>query len=245
MLRVARATSRPGARSEHGFMSDIIVPRTWRDRVESVVGRRRESALIAVVVLAVVAGGVALWSRGAPATIAPPAAPTSTAPTSTAPPGTAPPAEVAAEAGTDPAGVLLVHVAGVVRRPGLYEMPADARVADAVRAAGGPRRRADLDALNLAEPLVDGARIEVVGRGEAVTAPVPSPAVGTEPTTLVHLNSADQAALESIPEVGPVTALAILEYRAEIGSFSSIDQLLEVSGVGPATLEAIRPYVTL
>lgn len=240
MLRVARATSRLGARSEHGFMSDIIVPRTWRDRVESVAGRRRESALIAVVVLAVVAGGVALWSRGAPATIAPPAAPTSTAPTSTAPP-----AEVVAEAGTDPAGVLLVHVAGAVRRPGLYEMPADARVADAVQAAGGPRRRGDLDALNLAEPLVDGARIEVVGRGEAVAAPVPSPAVGAEPTTLVHLNSADQAALESIPEVGPVTALAILEYRAEIGSFSSIDQLLEVSGVGPATLEAIRPYVTL
>lgn len=241
MLRVARATSRLGARSEHGFMSDIIVPRTWRDRVESVAGRRRESALIAVVVLAVVAGGVALWSRGAPASIAPPAAPTSTAP----PAGTAPPAEAAAEAVTDPAGVLLVHVAGAVRRPGLYEMPADARVADAVQAAGGPRRRADLDALNLAEPLVDGARIEVVGRGEAVAAPVPSPAVGAEPTTLVHLNSADQAALESIPEVGPVTALAILEYRAEIGSFSSIDQLLEVSGVGPATLEAIRPYVTL
>ena len=223
-------------------MSDIIVPRTWRDRVESVAGRRRESALLAVVVLAVVAGGVALWSRGAPATIAPPASPTSTGP----PAGTGPSGEVAAEAGTVPAGgALLVHVAGAVRRPGLYEMPADARVADAVQAAGGPRRRADLDALNLAEPLVDGARIEVVGRGEAVAAPVASPAVGAEPTTLVHLNSADQAALESIPEVGPVTAMAILEYRAEIGSFSSIDQLLEVSGVGPATLEAIRPYVTL
>jgi competence protein ComEA len=223
-------------------MSDIIVPRTWRDRVESVAGRRRESALLAVVVLAVVAGGVALWSRGAPATIAPPAAPTSRGASG----GTAPSGEVAAEAGTGPAGgALLVHVAGAVQRPGLYEMPADARVADAVQAAGGPRPRADLDALNLAEPLVDGARIEVVGRGEAVAAPVASPAVGAEPTTLVHLNSADQAALESIPEVGPVTALAILEYRAEIGSFSSIDQLLEVSGVGPATLEAIRPYVTL
>jgi competence protein ComEA len=138
-------------------------------------------------------------------------------------------------------------VAGAVRRPGLYKVASDARVADAVRAAGGPTPRADLDALNLAEPLVDGTKIDVLQRGEvappgAGVTPAPE---GAAPAALIPLNSADQAALESIPEVGPVTALAILEYRTEIGGFSSIDQLLEVSGIGPATLEAIRPYVTL
>jgi competence protein ComEA len=125
-------------------------------------------------------------------------------------------------------------------------------VADAIDAAGGARSPGALDQLNLAEPLVDGQKIQVLGRGAAVpptaggttgsTVPGSSPA-GAAP--LVSLNSADQAALETIPGVGPVTATAILDFRAQVGSFSSIDQLLDVSGIGPATLESIRPYVTL
>jgi competence protein ComEA len=136
--------------------------------------------------------------------------------------------------------VILVHVAGAVRTPGLYELPAEARVADAVAAAGGPRRGADLDALNLAEVLADGLRIEVPKAGQA---PATSSEPGSEST--VSLNSADQTALESIPEIGPVTAAAIIAYREEIGSFSSVEQLLDVDGIGPATLEAILPYLSL
>jgi competence protein ComEA len=124
-------------------------------------------------------------------------------------------------------------------------------VADAIEAARGPRSPGTLNQLNLAEPLVDGQKIQVLARGIAVpptaggtTGSVPgsSPA---GPAPLVSLNSADQAALETIPGVGPVTATAILDFRAQVGSFSSIDQLLDVSGIGPATLESIRPYVSL
>jgi competence protein ComEA len=219
-------------------MPDIILASTWRDKLEALAGRRRQSALALLVVLGAVVAGVALWSRGAPTTVAPPAlSPARSSPVG--PPGAAGPGSAGR--------TTLVHVAGAVRRPGLYKMASNARVADAVRAAGGPTRRADLDALNLAEPLVDGTKVEVLRRGEvAPPGAGATPALeGAAPAALIPLNSADQAALESIPEVGPVTALAILEYRAEIGAFSSIDQLLEVSGIGPATLEAIRPYVTL
>ena len=125
-------------------------------------------------------------------------------------------------------------------------------MADAIDAARGPRSPGTLNQLNLAEPLVDGQKIQVLARGAAVppttdvtsgSTVAGSPPAGAAP--LVSLNSADQAALETIPGVGPVTATAILDFRAQVGSFSSIDQLLDVSGIGPATLESIRPYVTL
>ena len=140
----------------------------------------------------------------------------------------------------------MVHVAGAVHRPGLYELSAGARVADALRAARGPLRRADVDSLNLAEPVVDGAKVEVPVRGSAAPGTVPAVVPSASPSVaVVDLNIADAAALETIPGVGPVTAAAILEYRTEIGSFTSVDQLLEVSGIGPVTLENLRPYVTV
>ena len=146
--------------------------------------------------------------------------------------------------------VILVHVAGAVHRPGLYEMPEGARIADAIELARGPRPVADLDALNLAEPLVDGQKIDVPKRGQstasttsATTAPGVAPPTAT--TAMVNLNTADQVALEAIPGIGPVTATAIIAYRTEIGQFDSFEQLLEVTGIGPATLESMRPYVTL
>lgn len=215
---------------------EIRVETGWRERLEAFTGRRRDSWLLLAVMAGAVVLGLVLWARGAPATVAPPAR--------------SAPQEREAFATTiapSPEPVLLVHVAGAVRRPGLYEMPAGARIADAVQAARGPTRRADLDSLNLAEPLQDGLKVEVPRRGEAVVAaPVPqSGASTTTPAAPVNLNIADQAALETIPEIGPVTAMAILEYRAEVGSFSSVEELLEVSGVGPATLEAMRPYVTV
>jgi competence protein ComEA len=235
-------------------VTDLIVATTWRERLDLVLGRRRERWIVIGLVAVVALGALALWSRGRPAHIAPPATsgvrsaaeaadvPEGSAVAATAPPAGARPA-VSGE-------VVLVHVAGAVRRPGLYELAAGARVADAIRAAGGAARRADLDALNLAEQLVDAQKVDVPRRGEqsATTAPTAPPTAAGSPAVdgpLVNINTADQAALEAIPDVGPVTAAAILEYRAQIGSFTSIDQLLDVSGIGPVTLENMRPYVTL
>ncbi len=137
---------------------------------------------------------------------------------------------------------IMVHVVGDVRRPGVYELPAGARVADAIDAAGGTLRSADLASVNFAAPAVDGAQIVVATRGDTADhAADPEPSVAA----LINLNSADQAALESIPGIGPVTATAILNHRSEIGAFTSLDQLLDVDGIGPATIESLRPYVTL
>jgi competence protein ComEA len=218
-------------------VNEIIVRSTLRERLEALGGHRREAWTFAAVVAAVVLGALWLWSRGS----APRIAPAATSATSVQAPA-APPSPAAAQS-----GVVLVHVAGAVRRPGLYELGSDARVADALRAAGGPTRRADIDSLNLAELVADGAKIEVSRRGQTTTA---APAGGVVPTptpsgTVVDINTADAATLETIPGVGPVTVAAILDYRGEIGSFSSVDQLLEVSGIGPVTLENIRPYVTV
>lgn len=219
---VARATAHRSATSFDEAMREIVVSESWRDRLEDLSGRRRDLWLLVGAIAALVLGGLAFWSRGRPAMVAPPA-------TSAATP-------VAS------AGTVLVHVAGAVARPGLYEISGDARVADAIDAAGGPRRKADLDAVNLAQPLTDSMKIEVPLRG---TPAVAEASPGSDAAGMVSLNAADQATLETIPGIGPVKATAILEYRENVGSFASVDELLEVTGIGPATLEAIRPYVTL
>lgn len=211
-----------------GRMSEIFVPGWWRDRLEQLGGGRRESLTIAVIVGVLVFGGLGVWARGAPASIAPPArASASPAPSS-----------------TTSVAVAVVHVAGAVADPGVYELPAGARVADAIALAGGATPRADLDSLNLAAVVEDGAQVLVPlrGRGDGV---VPTPNSTPTGPALVDLNAADQVMLESVPGLGPVKAAAILQLRAEIGSFTSIDELLDVTGIGPATLESIRPYVTI
>jgi competence protein ComEA len=236
---VARVTDRSRAATEYRGVPDIIVPSTWRERLEAISGRRRDLWAVLGLVALVVAFGVVLWRGSAPPQIAPPAT------SGAADEAPAPLSPLPSASPTPPGAVVLVHVAGAVRRPGLYELDAGARVADAVEAAGGPRRPADLDALNLAETLTDGYKVDVPRRGEVAVA-VPPPGASASPAAApVDLNQADQAALEAIPGIGPVKAAAILEYRAQIGSFSSIDQLLEVSGIGPATLESMRPYVTV
>ena len=136
---------------------------------------------------------------------------------------------------------------GKVRRPGIVVLDTGARVVDALEAAGGERKGVDLSTLNLARVLVDGEQI-VVGATQAAVPAVPSgSAVPGAPTTLVNLNTASQAELETLPDVGPVTALAILAWRDEHGGFTSVDELLEVDGIGETTLEqpgAVRHRVT-
>lgn len=139
-------------------------------------------------------------------------------------------------------GTIVVHVAGAVRRPGVYELAPGARIGDAIHAAGGALGSADTASVNFAAPAVDGAQILLAERSPRPgTLPPPSPSAAGQ----VNLNTADQAALESIPGVGPVTASAILGYRSEVGAFTSLDQLLDVDGIGPATIDSLRPYVTL
>ncbi|MET0999826.1 MAG: helix-hairpin-helix domain-containing protein [Marmoricola sp.] len=143
-------------------------------------------------------------------------------------------------------GSVTVDVAGKVRRPGVTTLPAGSRVVDALKQAGGPRGRVDLSTLNLARVLVDGEQI-LVGRqappgGLAASASTAAPdATGA----LVNLNTATSEQLDTLPGVGPVTAQKILDWRTANGAFSSVDELLEVDGIGEKTLADLAPHVTL
>lgn len=153
--------------------------------------------------------------------------------------------------------LILVHVAGEVRAPGVVRLDPGARVLDVVEAAGGLTGRADTDRLNLARLVTDGERVWVPAPGEEVpdlvepvaagpvTTSAPTGGAARSPVTMVNLNTADQAALEELPGVGPVTAGHILTWRSEHGRFTSVEELLEVSGIGERTLEQLRPHVTL
>lgn len=147
-------------------------------------------------------------------------------------------------ASASPATVILVDVAGWVRHPGVYEFAEGARVIDAVDAAGGARPGAVLSSLNLAAPLVDGAQVLVPK--ESQSAPTTEPETGTSGATgLVNVNSATNAELETLPGIGEVIAQAIVDHRTENGPFTSVEQLVDVSGIGDATLENIRELVTV
>jgi competence protein ComEA len=115
--------------------------------------------------------------------------------------------------------------------------------------AGGPRGAAFLAALNLAAPLADGQQVLVPREGDAGAQPAvpggPAAGVPGAPGGLVNVNTADEATLETLPGVGEVLAAAIVQHRTEHGPFTSVDQLEEVSGIGPSTLEELRPHVTV
>jgi competence protein ComEA len=153
---------------------------------------------------------------------------------------------VASSAPARPA--LVVHVVGQVRRPGLYRLRDGARIAEAVRRAGGARARADLAALNLAAPLVDGVQVLVPARVEGATAAT-APTAGTSgesgvPAGPISLSSATIEELDELPGVGPITAQKIVDYRAEHGPFGSVDDLDAVPGIGPTRIEQLRELVT-
>jgi competence protein ComEA len=151
------------------------------------------------------------------------------------------------------AGDVVVHVVGAVAAPGVQRLPAGSRVIDAVEGAGGTAGDADLARINLAAPLADGQQVYVLRIGEV--APVPpvgatagaagSPAGGDAAGGLVDLNRATAVELEELPGVGPATAEAIIAHREQNGPFASVDDLIDVRGIGDAKLEQIRPQATV
>jgi competence protein ComEA len=142
------------------------------------------------------------------------------------------------------ASVFVVHVAGAVAVPGVYDVRGPARVVDAIEAAGGPALEAELDSLNLAAPLVDGQRVYVPVVGEIVVAAADeSGNAELSASGPIDLNTTTAAELEQLPGVGPATATAIVEHRDENGPFASVENLTDVKGIGPAKLDAIRDLV--
>lgn len=170
---------------------------------------------------------------------------------------------------TPTAGLLRVHVAGAVRRPGVYSLDAGARVVDAVRAAGGATESADLERINLAQTVLDTEQVVVPRRVASrprvtvaprhaprrpvttTSTPVESPSSPTEPGTppstqaTVNLNTATVDQLDMLPGIGPATAKAIVAHRSRKGPFSRLDDLLAIDGIGPKKLDGIRDLVSL
>ena len=141
-------------------------------------------------------------------------------------------------------GIGFIAVAGAVVHPGVVRLPAGSRVVDALTAAGGADADADLTRLNLARVLVDAEQVLVPRQGDPVApaagAGVPAP--GAAGDSRVDLNTADAATLETLPGIGPVLAERIAAYRQE-HPFSSVDELLDVVGIGPALLDQLRDQV--
>jgi competence protein ComEA len=184
-----------------------------------------------IVVLAAVLGGAGLWyarSLPKPVTIA----------------ESGPGAAQQVSSSPSPAAILIVDVAGAVRQPGVYEFAEGDRVIDAIERAGGSVPKADLSLLNLAAPLVDGTQI-LVPKAGAVLPGAPGGPPGTSTSGLININTASATELETLSGIGEVLAATIIEYRTQNGPFVSVEDLLDVSGIGPATLDEIRDQVTV
>jgi competence protein ComEA len=140
------------------------------------------------------------------------------------------------------AAVLVVDVAGAVRRPGLYRLPRGSRIADAISRAGGMSRHAARAAVNLAAPLADGEQV-LVPSAAAGAVGVATASGTPSPTAPVDLNTATVEQLDALPGIGPVTAQKIVDYRTQNGPFMSVDDLDAIPGIGPTRIENLRGLV--
>jgi competence protein ComEA len=194
------------------------------------LSRRELAALIAVVLVGL--SGAGLWYvRSLPHPVEVRSAPASALPSASPSPA-----------------VIVVHVAGWVRHPGVYEFHEGDRVVDAINAAGGPRKNAALDSLNLAGLLTDSEQVLVYRQapgGAAAGATAAAPTASSEAGAKINVNTASATELEELPGIGEVLAQAIVDYRTDNGPFTSVDQLEDVSGIGPATLGDIQDLVTV
>jgi len=145
---------------------------------------------------------------------------------------------------------VVIHILGEVYEPGVYTLPASARVADAVEMAGGYTREADLTRINLAVPLRDAMQIivpavgdyTVVGQGESGIASANPTQTNSD---IIDLNAASLAQLQSLPGIGPARAQSIIDYRESIGGFTQIEELLNISGIGNAIFNGLKELITV
>jgi competence protein ComEA len=233
------------------------IPRPWERKPRSDWSERwyrwRSDRRIGAALLACVAvAALAAWLRSGSSSAS--SARLSPAPTSTLV-ATSPPA--VSRTTTKSAAVIVVDVVGAVRRSGIVRLRAGARVVDAITAAGGAIAGADLTRLNLAAVVGDGARVAVPRLGAPAPGIDPAAVVGSAPVegdtvpgapsadAPVNLNTASAAQLDSLPGVGPATATAIINDRAEHGPFRSVDDLGRVRGIGDAKLDQLRKLVTV
>jgi competence protein ComEA len=149
------------------------------------------------------------------------------------------------------AETLQVHVAGAVHQPGVYSLAKGARVSDALERAGGVLPEAELGNTNLAKPLYDGEQVLVAAAApaQAIASSLPTtsspPVQSTGSNRLININTATAAELDTLPYIGPSKAAAIIAYRQEHGAFARVEDLLNVSGIGEATLAKFKQLVTV
>jgi competence protein ComEA len=221
----------------------VLPPDGPRDRMRAVLaGAGRQRVAVALLALAALLGAGTVWARAAPRLAGPPAGQDIAAPADQTLPRVAadPPS-----AATGPPGRVAVHVAGRVRRPGLVRLPAGSRVHDAIRAAGGVTAGGDLDAVNLARRLTDGEQVRIPGPGDPPLPSLPgTPAGPSSPSAPLDLNTATVEQLDTLPGVGEVTAGRIVAYRSA-HPFTSVDELLEVPGIGQRRFEQLKDLVTV
>lgn len=221
-----------GSPGQHALPSQGLAGWLERQGVRTEAGRRSAVAIGVAALAAVLAGWWLLAGRQHASTAASSPALSLAAP--------------ATSASSHPAVRVVVDVVGKVRRPGVYRLPDGSRVDDALTAAGGTLPGVDLTQLNLASKLTDGEQIAVgmPGAASAVGAPGTAAASGSA-SAPVDLNTATVQQLDTLPGVGPVLAQRIVDWRTQHGRFDSVDQLQEVSGIGPSRLADLRPLVTV
>jgi competence protein ComEA len=213
---------------------------SWRERAEALADRVRSLGGASRVVLAIAATGGALVV--ALLLLRPAGA--DPALEASLPRATASGAPASASSASAAASVVVVQAAGAVMQPGIYRLGPGARVDDLVHAAGGLALDADPDRVNLAALLSDGQKIYVPRVGEAV--PADATAGGDAQSSAaqpIDLNTASIAQLDTLPGIGPATAQAIIDYRSQHGRFRSVDELLNVRGIGPSRLDQLRSLV--
>jgi competence protein ComEA len=164
-----------------------------------------------------------------------------------------PPEPTPTELPTATPSPILVYISGEVVMPDVYTLPADSRIKQLIEAAGGFKADADMNAVNLAQPLADGVHVYVPAKGEPIppgvlSSPVPQRgSSGIDLGTggdLININTADMMELDELPGIGPVTAQKILDYRTLNGPFATIEAIMEVSGIGQGTYDKLKELIT-
>lgn len=141
---------------------------------------------------------------------------------------------------------IIVHITGAVPRPGVYALPKHARVQDVISAAGGFLAEAQKEGINLARLLEDGEQLDIpYAEGFSPVIPTAIPVVVQPSTDLININTASTFELDTLPGIGPTTAQKIIDYRTQNGPFLTIEDIINVSGIGPATYDRIKDLITV